>query len=100
MTDWLPPEDIRATVETQHELGPDYRDAVIESFLEKVDRQIGARIDARLVQQTAPASGITATRPRRLAADPRHHLTGPGRPRSVRSLSRPERTQQASWAWS
>jgi hypothetical protein len=33
----LSPDDIRAAAETHAELGPDYRDAVVESFLAKID---------------------------------------------------------------
>jgi hypothetical protein len=44
----LDPQEIRAAAETHKELGPEYSDAVIESFLERVDREITARIDARL----------------------------------------------------
>ncbi len=44
----LDPQEIRAAAETHRELGPEYSDAVIESFLERVDREITARIDARL----------------------------------------------------
>ena len=44
----LDPQEIRAAAETHKELGPAYSDAVIESFLERVDREITARIDARL----------------------------------------------------
>ena len=47
----LSPEEIRAAAETHNELGPAYRDAVIESFLDKVGREIDARVDARLAQQ-------------------------------------------------
>jgi hypothetical protein len=43
----LDPQEIRAAAETHKELGPEYSDAVIESFLERVDREITARIDAR-----------------------------------------------------
>ncbi len=50
----MSPEEIRAAAETHHELGPAYRDAVIESFLDKVGSQIDARVDARLAQQQAP----------------------------------------------
>jgi hypothetical protein len=46
-------DDIRAAAEVQAELGPEYRDAVVESFLAKIDNEIGARIDARLA--TTPA---------------------------------------------
>lgn len=42
----LSPDEIRAA-EAHQELGPEYRDAVIESFLERVDREITARVDAR-----------------------------------------------------
>lgn len=44
----LDPQEIRAAAEAHKELGPEYSDAVIESFLERVDREITARIDARL----------------------------------------------------
>jgi F0F1-type ATP synthase assembly protein I len=53
VSSWLPPEEIRAAAETHNELGPVYRDAVIESFLDKVGREIDARVDARLAQQQA-----------------------------------------------
>jgi hypothetical protein len=49
----LSPEEIRAAAETHNELGPAYQDAVIESFLDKVSREIDARVDARLAQQQA-----------------------------------------------
>jgi hypothetical protein len=44
----LSPDEIRAAAETHNELGPDYRDAVVESFLEKIDKQVSARIEAQL----------------------------------------------------
>jgi len=60
----LDPQEIRAAAGAHKELGPEYSDAVIESFLERVDREIDARIDARLrpaVRQRpappAPANG-------------------------------------------
>jgi hypothetical protein len=55
----IQPAEIRAAAEVHHELGPDYRDAVIESFLEKVGREIDARVDARLAgNRTAPAAPV------------------------------------------
>jgi hypothetical protein len=42
------PNEIRAAAETHRELGPDYRDAVVDSFLDRVGREIDARVDARL----------------------------------------------------
>ncbi|HEY2307228.1 MAG TPA: hypothetical protein VGI05_15230 [Streptosporangiaceae bacterium] len=44
----LSPDEVRAAAEVHNELGPDYRDAVVESFLEKIDKEVGARIDAQL----------------------------------------------------
>jgi hypothetical protein len=44
----LSPQEIRAAAATHMELGPEYSDAVIESFLERVDQEITARVDARL----------------------------------------------------
>jgi hypothetical protein len=53
----LSPEEIRAAAEVHRELGPEYSDAVVASFLEKVDREIAARVEARLagMPQTEPA---------------------------------------------
>ncbi|HEY9243767.1 MAG TPA: hypothetical protein VIP48_17420 [Streptosporangiaceae bacterium] len=47
----LSPEEVRAAAAIHKELGPDYQEAVIESFLDKVGREIDARVDARLAQQ-------------------------------------------------
>lgn len=44
----MSPEEIRAAAEVHDELDPRYRDAVIESFLDKVGKEIDARVDARL----------------------------------------------------
>lgn len=48
----LSPDEIRAAAEVHAELGPEYRDAVVESFLAKIDNEIRARIDAQL--ETTP----------------------------------------------
>ena len=48
----LSPEDIRAAAEVRQELGPEYNDAVVASFLAKVDREIAARVEARLADVT------------------------------------------------
>ena len=52
-------QDIRAAAEVHGELGPEYGDAVIESFLAKLDKQIEARVEDRI------ASMGTAGRVRR-----------------------------------
>ncbi len=50
----LTPDEIRAAAETHSELGPEYQSAVIESFLDKVGREIDARVDARLGYRPSP----------------------------------------------
>lgn len=64
MSSELNPGEIRAAAEAHKELGPEYRDAVVESFLEKIDRQVAARIDQTVsaqasVQQAQPAVAHT-----------------------------------------
>ena len=59
------PEDIRAAAETYQELGPEYHDAVVASFLAKIDREVAARVEARLADTAAAQA---PKRKRRLAA--------------------------------
>ena len=47
-TSSLSAEELRAAAEVHRELGPDYQSAVIESFLDRVGREIDARVDARV----------------------------------------------------
>jgi hypothetical protein len=61
----LSAQDIRAAAEVHRELGPDYSDAVVESFLAKIDKQIEARVDDRLAVVTK----------RRKPADPARQRT-------------------------
>jgi hypothetical protein len=46
----LSSQEIRAAAEAHRELGPQYHDAVVESFLAKVEKEIEARIEARLAE--------------------------------------------------
>jgi hypothetical protein len=57
----LSAEDVRAAAEVHGELGPDYSDAVVESFLSRIDEHIEARVEQRV--------GRVKTR-RRKPADP------------------------------
>jgi hypothetical protein len=59
--------EIRAAAETYEELGPDYQDAVIESFLDRVGGEIDARVDARITQRQ-DAQPPTAHRHRPLSS--------------------------------
>jgi hypothetical protein len=66
----LSSQEIRAAAEAHRELGPEYHDAVVESFLAKVDKEIQARVDARFAA-SAPARSRqldTATLARRRLA--------------------------------
>jgi hypothetical protein len=62
----LSPKDIRAAAGAHHELGPEYSDAVVASFLEKVDQQIAARIDERLAASTPRSSPVEREKRRTL----------------------------------
>jgi hypothetical protein len=70
--DELVPEDFAAAAAVHRELGPEYSDAVVESFFEKVDREIGARIEARLA--SVPERRRREAEP--VAAERRSVLTG------------------------
>jgi hypothetical protein len=65
----LGPDEIRAAAEVHAELGPDYRDAVLESFLERVNKVIDTRVDQRLAaaQQARPPVPEPRQRPLVLA---------------------------------
>jgi hypothetical protein len=67
----LSPEDIRAAAEVHRELGPEYSDAVVASFLAKIDREIAARVDARIA---ATPHAPQAQRPQPTDADNRRAL--------------------------
>jgi hypothetical protein len=58
------PEDIRAAAEVHQELGPEYSDAVVAAFLDKVDKEVAARVEARLAEK---ARGKLTRRGRRRA---------------------------------
>ena len=45
-------EDIRAAAEVHRELGPDYSDAVVESFLARIDQHIEQRVEQQLAGET------------------------------------------------
>ena len=60
----LSAEDIRAAAEVHRELGPDYGDAVVESFLAKIDKQIEARVDERLAGVTKRRKPVDPARQR------------------------------------
>ena len=48
MSSPLSPGEIRAAAAAHHQLGPEYSEDVVASFLARIDDEISARIDARL----------------------------------------------------
>jgi len=56
----LEPDDVRAAAELHREIDPEYRDAVIESFLDRVGKEIDVRVDRRLAEQPRPQPRTTA----------------------------------------
>ena len=57
------PDEVRAAAEVHGELGADYQGAVIDSFLDKVGREIDARVDARLAARAATPPPEVAKKP-------------------------------------
>lgn len=58
------PEEVRAAAEVHGELGADYQGAVVDSFLDKVGREIDARVDARMAaRQVAPPPAPAPKKP-------------------------------------
>ncbi|MCT9930310.1 hypothetical protein N5079_08740 [Planotetraspora sp. A-T 1434] len=44
-------EDLRAIIATRRELGPEYEDALVDSFLDKLDVEIAARVRNEVAAQ-------------------------------------------------
>ncbi len=59
----LSPEEIRAAAGAHHQLGPEYSDAVVASFLEKVDQEIAARVEQRFAATTPRARPVGPAEP-------------------------------------
>jgi hypothetical protein len=64
--------DLRAAAEAHQELGPEYSDAVVDSFLEKIETQLEERVNARLAGLDPPRKRLLT----RLSTDRRSLLTG------------------------
>ncbi len=65
----MDPQDIRAAAEAYRELGPEYSDEVVAAFIDRVDRAVAARVEARLAaeraQRAEPAEREWQPAPRR-----------------------------------
>lgn len=44
-------DELRAAYQARKDLGPEYEDALIESFLQKMDQEVDRRVEDRLAQQ-------------------------------------------------
>jgi hypothetical protein len=61
------PDEFRAAAEVSRELGPEYDQAVVESFLERLGPEIDARVDARVAQELQAGAGQPHTPSMKLA---------------------------------
>ncbi|MCK2219285.1 hypothetical protein MF672_036640 [Actinomadura sp. ATCC 31491] len=46
-------EDLKATLDARRDLGPDYENALVESFMDRLDEAIATRVRAELGRQGA-----------------------------------------------
>jgi hypothetical protein len=63
MTSELTPGEVRAAAEVHRELGAEYSDAVVESFLERVDRRVAERVDREVAERLGTAPRQSLIRP-------------------------------------
>ncbi|MEU6710321.1 hypothetical protein ABZ897_02480 [Nonomuraea sp. NPDC046802] len=45
-------DELKAAVSARRDLGPDYEDAVVDSFLDKVGQEVDRRVDERLAARS------------------------------------------------
>ncbi|MER7364142.1 hypothetical protein ACI2LC_02115 [Nonomuraea wenchangensis] len=43
-------DELKAAVSARRDLGPDFEDAIVESFLDKMGKEVDRRVDERLAQ--------------------------------------------------
>lgn len=54
-------DELRAAVSARRDLGPDFEDAIVESFLDKMGKEVDRRVDERLAA-SAPKAAAGATK--------------------------------------
>jgi hypothetical protein len=52
-------DELKAAVSARRDLGPEYEDAVVESFLDKMGQEIDRRVDERLAHSSPPPKHVT-----------------------------------------
>ncbi len=61
MTSEVPRDELKAALAARRELGEEYESALVESFMEKIDQAVEARVQAQLAQaQSAGMPGAAA----------------------------------------
>ncbi|MET8326404.1 hypothetical protein [Streptomyces sp. NPDC005181] len=66
-------KELNATLQARSELGPEYESALIDSFLEKVDRRLDETLDRRVRRHLAEQQ-IAVTRRARTPQEPLGHF--------------------------
>jgi hypothetical protein len=56
-------DDVAAAIGARRELGPDYEDAVIDSFVARLDRQIAERVDQQVAERVGGRVDPPAAQP-------------------------------------
>jgi hypothetical protein len=56
----LSAQDLRAAAGAHRELGPEYSDAIVDSFLEKIETRLDERVNARLAELVPPRKRLLA----------------------------------------
>ncbi|TDD07968.1 hypothetical protein E1292_12520 [Nonomuraea deserti] len=56
-------DELKAAVSARRDLGPDFEDAVVESFLDKMGQEIDRRVDERLATSPQGKKGVRAAGP-------------------------------------
>ena len=75
MSSPLSPEEIRAAAEVHRQLGPEYSDAVVESFLERVDRHVAERVDRQIAANADAGLAVASRKEPTQPAEPDSHRT-------------------------
>ncbi|MBD0293077.1 MAG: hypothetical protein ICV70_05840 [Jiangellaceae bacterium] len=57
-------DDVAAAIGARRELGPEYQDAVVDSFLAGVEKEIDRRVDARVAERLGDEAALRRGRER------------------------------------
>jgi VIT1/CCC1 family predicted Fe2+/Mn2+ transporter len=97
----LSSDEVRAAAQVHRELGSEYSDAVVESFLEKLDQEIGARIEGRIAElpreRSRQLDPARLARRRSLLAGAAIGAVGAGTPLTVFAFSMADGLGKSQW---